>query len=138
MHKIFVYGTFLKDECHHNYLKNAKFLKKAKLKGYEIYVINDIPFAIPSKNNKKSIDGEIYSINKKTLNKLDELENQPGLYERNWIDDQYGGIWIYIDSDPLKLRELAKEGKLKSISNYKEYIKKQNKKIKNFKEYYLN
>lgn len=78
---LFVYGTLQKGYGLNAYLKNAKFVADAQIKGFKLLGYFGIPFAV--KEKKSNIKGEIYLLNEDFINndliKIDIIE---GSYSR--------------------------------------------------------
>lgn len=76
-YKVFVYGTLMKDFYgYKKYLKSAKFIGNAKIKGKLYQTQSNYPVAILT-NDEKFIDGEIYEVDRDTMIKL---RNYEGVY----------------------------------------------------------
>lgn len=69
---LFVYGTLMKGERNHYYLKGCKFVGEAIIKNYELLEVHDYPGMVPSQNGK--VRGEVYLIDNQTKKALDILE----------------------------------------------------------------
>lgn len=94
--KVFVYGTLRKDDYNHIFLENSKFLKFVRTKPeWLFYDLGGFPAAVEGGNI--SIFGELYDIDKPTMDRLDMLESHPEFYVRRKIileDDQE--VYAYI------------------------------------------
>lgn len=92
--RVFVYGTLKNGQPNHYWLTNptnglAEFLTKGKTKNQFPLVIGtqyNVPFLLMSPGNGRNINGEIYEIDEKMLEKLDVLEDYPRLYDRQIQD----------------------------------------------------
>jgi gamma-glutamylcyclotransferase (GGCT)/AIG2-like uncharacterized protein YtfP len=91
LHNVFVYGTLKSGEHNHSIVSpkenGSKFLGPATTcaETYVIYCNCGFPMAQDIrvvKPNTYKIIGEIYSVNRKTLAKLDRLESNGTLYSR--------------------------------------------------------
>jgi gamma-glutamylcyclotransferase (GGCT)/AIG2-like uncharacterized protein YtfP len=103
---VFVYGTLLSGEANHFFLSESdSMLINAEVwaEGYEMFDNNGwFPFAARARQAGEKIKGEIWAIDEKTLNDLDQLEGvSGGLYER--IFDQNLQAYLYVK--PEKNRE---------------------------------
>lgn len=79
--KVFVYGTLRKGGGNHSLLKDAIYVGKAITnEKYSMYV-SGIPYVNPN-DKETNIVGEIYQVDKKTLDNLDILEGHPSWYFR--------------------------------------------------------
>ncbi len=92
MPKLFVYGSLRKGMSHHHYLKDQKFIGRArsalkfavKMLTFE-GIEGEYPIAQES-GDGRPLDGEIYEINDDILQMLDEYEEYPELYDRRAFD----------------------------------------------------
>jgi len=85
MLKVFVYGTLISGHINHSYyLSKSKFLGEAELAGYAMYSVSSFPGIVSETFGK--VKGEVYSVNEKTLRKLDSLEGEGSLYNRKMVD----------------------------------------------------
>ncbi|EOD01462.1 gamma-glutamylcyclotransferase family protein [Caldisalinibacter kiritimatiensis] len=83
MYKMFVYGTLMKRHSNHDFLKNQRFIGKGLLKGYKMYrVVISFPGIVKSSQIEDVVIGEVYEIDKKTLQNLDKLEGEGHMYKR--------------------------------------------------------
>lgn len=102
MPKVFVYGS-LRKELHNDYLlENSTLLGLSKTHPeWTLFDLGAFPAAVPS--GSTAILGEVYEVDKRTLNELDQLEMCPTWYQRKLIDTDYGAAWIFylqaVDSD---------------------------------------
>ncbi|XP_013775292.1 gamma-glutamylaminecyclotransferase-like isoform X2 [Limulus polyphemus] len=93
-HLVFVYGTLKNGEPNFQWLCNphhgsAKFLGKVKTKKRWPLVIAsryNVPYLLYCEEKGKNVIGEVYEVNDRMLEKLDELENHPTYYERKQED----------------------------------------------------
>ncbi len=81
---VFVYGTLMRGFRNHCLLEGATFVGKAiTAPNYLLYDSGPYPCLIEVGEGKgRRIQGEIYTINKAILSKLDHLEGVPHLYKR--------------------------------------------------------
>lgn len=83
-HLVFVYGTLMKGEQHHEVLMHTKFVGPSEtLPSYDLVQIDYYPAMIPGGGT--TIRGELYEVDDATLAKLDELEEVPHYYVRETI-----------------------------------------------------
>lgn len=85
--KLFVYGTLKKGFYNHFYLKNAKYLGKAKtLHPYPLIAPKRYyPYLVDKKGKGKIVKGELYEVDIATLKRIDRLEEAPRYYKRDFI-----------------------------------------------------
>lgn len=82
--KVFVYGTLMRgNREHENFLSEAQFAGNFVAEGFQLFDFGSYPRVIHSEIDK--IKGELYIIDSKTLEKLDELEDEGNLYIRKLI-----------------------------------------------------
>eukprot|EP00092_Neocalanus_flemingeri_P057389 GFUD01068200.1.p1 GENE.GFUD01068200.1~~GFUD01068200.1.p1 ORF type:complete len:156 (+),score=57.77 GFUD01068200.1:70-537(+) len=125
---VFVYGTLKKGEPNHHWLSSPENGVQ-QFKGQAI-TVNQFPLVIASRYNipylmdkagvGNKIMGEIYEVDEKMLEKLDELEDHPRYYERRIekvtkVDTKEEmSCWIYL------LKKYKEEMlSLPMLSNYK-------------------
>ncbi|XP_048053866.1 gamma-glutamylaminecyclotransferase B-like [Megalobrama amblycephala] len=90
---IFVYGTLKKDQPNYLLMRNpdngqAEFVAHARtVERYPLVIAtkNNIPFLLNVPETGQRIQGEIYSVDKKMLDFLDEFEECPELYQRTTV-----------------------------------------------------
>ena len=83
-HRLFVYGTLMKGEHHHDVLKEARFVGLSETRPeYELVQIDYYPALIPGGSLR--IIGELYEVDDALLARLDELEEVPHYYVRERI-----------------------------------------------------
>ena len=108
-HQVFVYGTLMKGESNHHYLRNARFLgKAATAPQYRLYSLGAYPVLCDA--GKQRIHGEVYRISQVALQRLDELEEYPQYYQRKLIATPWGRAWIYYQRQPRGRARLISSG----------------------------
>ena len=80
-HRLFVYGTLMKGEHHHEVLKEASFVGLAETEPHFDLVQVDYYPALLSQGTTRII-GELYEVDDATLAQLDELEEVPHMFVR--------------------------------------------------------
>ena len=84
-HLVFVYGTLMQDEHHHDQLEGATFLGSRRTKPeYDLVQVDYFPAMLAG--GRTSVQGELYSVNQALLARLDELEEVPHYYVREVIE----------------------------------------------------
>lgn len=87
---VFVYGTLKRNQPNHHLMENIEN-GSAKLMGcgktidcYPMIIASryNVPFVLNASGIGHQINGEIYSIDDKMLQTLDQLEKHPNVYER--------------------------------------------------------
>lgn len=111
VHKVFVYGTLKKGfYFYERYLggEKAQFIGKAIASpDYSLYV-DGMPHMIREPTDLP-VKGELFAVDEKTLDSLDELEGHPIVYKREIIEvyDDVGELvlaWAYLRSPNFKGR----------------------------------
>ena len=93
---VFVYGTLKEGYGNHGCLENSPRITEGWLCGFEMWQ-NGIPYVRRSNDPESKVYGEVYEANWDTvLGSLDILEGHPRFYEREFISDQLGGVWVYL------------------------------------------
>ena len=82
---VFVYGTLMKNKRNHHYLNNATFISSSFIEGYFMFDLGSYPGIAKSKYNSK-VYGEVYKVDKQTMNRLDELEEVGYLYNKEEVE----------------------------------------------------
>ena len=77
--KVFVYGTLMKGETNHGFLRHSTFLGNAAVEGYEMYNVGLFPAIIPGDGLAV---GEVYSVPVGDIPSIDSLEGEGSLYEK--------------------------------------------------------
>ena len=103
-HLVFVYGTLRKGQCNHFFLDRSKFLGNAKTKKRYALYGNWLPFLSRTRAIVR-VTGEVYSIDKPTFRRLDQLEGHPDAYKREQDevvleDGTELTVWIYFCDTP--------------------------------------
>lgn len=93
-HQVFVYGTLMKQEANHHYLRHAHYRGPANTAPqYRLYSLG--PYPVLCLNGKQRIHGEVYRVSQRQMHQLDQLEEYPHYYQRKHIPTPYGRAWIY-------------------------------------------
>jgi len=80
-HLVFVYGTLMQGEHHHDQMAGSAFLGARRTQPeYELVLIDYFPAMLAG--GHVSVLGELYAVNDATLARLDELEEVPEFYVR--------------------------------------------------------
>lgn len=84
MSELFVYGTLMRGEHHHDLIAGAEFLGEATtLPAYELVLVDYFPALL--QGGSTAVHGELYRVDAETLARLDELEEVPHYYVRAQI-----------------------------------------------------
>jgi gamma-glutamylcyclotransferase (GGCT)/AIG2-like uncharacterized protein YtfP len=78
---LFVYGTLMRGEHHHDVMQGAEFVAEVETApGYELVLIDYFPALL--EGGSARIRGELYRVDAETLARLDALEEVPHYYVR--------------------------------------------------------
>ena len=110
-YKVFTYGTLMKGQCNHHYVKDEDYRKDAVLCGYGLKETGcGYPAAIPMEGFK--VYGEIYEVDEETKANMDILEDVGFLYDCNVVsvetkdDEEEVLFYEYIeDTSHMKTRK---------------------------------
>lgn len=92
MRPIFVYGTLKRGYGNHHLLETAEFVGCDQAPGI-VYGGHGAPVAQPcADGSERWIQGEVYHVDEKTLQRLDALEGHPRAYRRTPIVLRSGAI----------------------------------------------
>ena len=82
--KVFVYGTLMKGQPNHYIMSDAKYEGKYKTDDrWGLINIGDFPALVP---HVLAVEGEVYTVSKEVLARLDRLEGvDSGMYRRKYI-----------------------------------------------------
>ena len=98
-HTVFVYGTLLRDERNHHYLRKATRLGAWRTPPrFSLWSLGAYPVACPGGNQR--ISGEVYRVDDRQLLLLDRLEEVPDYYFRTGLKTPWGMAWIYLQPRP--------------------------------------
>ena len=85
---VFVYGTLMKGERAQAYLNGQEFLGEGLLRDYGIYHLGSYPGIKPLEGG--SVPGELYLVDRMTLQRMDQYEGEGSLYHRVAVDVETG------------------------------------------------
>lgn len=98
-HRVFVYGTLLRGESNHHWLRRAEFLGRwCTPPRYRLHDLG--PYPVLCGGGTQRIHGELYRVDAWTMAGLDRLEGYPDHYDRKLIPTPRGPAWIYFRSEP--------------------------------------
>lgn len=81
MHRVFVYGSLKRDFEHHSVIRGARLvLERATVAG-RLYVAGRYPAVVLGGTGR--VYGEVYVVTTEQLERLDEFEDVPHLYQRS-------------------------------------------------------
>lgn len=80
---LFTYGTLKKGFKNHKLIENSKYIDTGKIVGFDLYDLGPFPGI---KEGTEEVFGEIYEIDRETLKRIDRLESEGILYNRETVD----------------------------------------------------
>lgn len=111
MQRVFVYGTLKKGQPNHHLISGGIESGDCRVEGvgvteakYPLIVTTryNVPFLLdaPNARNAVNVEGEVYSVNDKMMEILDDLEAHPTFYTRSQIpiifQDKSEKMWCYL------------------------------------------
>jgi gamma-glutamylcyclotransferase (GGCT)/AIG2-like uncharacterized protein YtfP len=101
---VFVYGSLKRGEHNHRLLARARFVGEARTQPcYRLRVTSSYPAMIRTDEDPLSIEGEVFDVDRATLARLDRLEDNGRLYQRELIPvvvegspEQPCQVWAYV------------------------------------------
>lgn len=97
---LFVYGTLKRGQRNHKYLEGARFLSEGRtLEEYCMYYSDYMKFPIVTWDEVSYIHGELYRVDKDTLDRIDKLESSIFTREEVLVVLPMSGTiktWMYI------------------------------------------
>jgi len=95
---IFVYGSLKQGQANHHYLTDGQLIQftRTTRAAYSLISLGDYPAALP--NGHAAIKGELYKVSQTCLQRLDELEENGKLYQRQLVElgAQPQTAWMYL------------------------------------------
>jgi gamma-glutamylcyclotransferase (GGCT)/AIG2-like uncharacterized protein YtfP len=106
MDLVFVYGSLKRGQTHHHLLATARFEGEARASGLALHDLGPFPMAIaaaqPEAGSETDLEtvpvsGEVFAVDRETLEQLDRLEGVPRLYQRQRLELLDGRLaWVYL------------------------------------------
>ncbi len=95
---LFVYGTLMRGHANHHVLAGARFGGAARMPGVRLHDLGPFPMAVATAETAAdSVNGELWWVESRDLERLDRLEGHPRLYERRQRPLETGQIaWVYL------------------------------------------
>jgi gamma-glutamylaminecyclotransferase len=101
---LFVYGTLMSGQKSNDLLAGQEFVRPAQtMPIYRLYGLGWHPGLVVDRTSGLSVRGELWSVDDKTLAKLDEYEGVPHWYTRDFIAiaDLAGDVQAYFFNGPV-------------------------------------
>ena len=93
MNLLFVYGTLMKGEVNHHYLRDCEYMGEAIIDDCELLELDGYPGIISSFNVQ--VRGEVYKVDDNSLKEIHELEGDEYLYTKGIVHLNDQDIDIY-------------------------------------------
>jgi gamma-glutamylcyclotransferase (GGCT)/AIG2-like uncharacterized protein YtfP len=84
MKNIFVYGTLKKGYGNHRLLRDCEFVEEFVVPGFKLFE-SGIPYMKRTGNPDDKVLGEVYKVDNRSLQYLDQLEGHPDWYRREVV-----------------------------------------------------
>jgi gamma-glutamylcyclotransferase (GGCT)/AIG2-like uncharacterized protein YtfP len=81
---VFVHGVLRSGNSHHGHLEDAKFIGKGRTKEQFALYLGVLPYVVKSEKVSRIV-GEVYEVDKRTLRRLDLVEQCPSWHYRDWV-----------------------------------------------------
>ena len=93
--RLFVYGSLQRGFRHHELLAGARFVERAStVPGHRLVVVDGYPALTAGRG---AVVGELFEVDTPLLERLDEFEDCPTLYQRIRVELAGGaGAWAYV------------------------------------------
>lgn len=113
-HRVFVYGTLMRHEANHHYLRAATYLGRARTAPrYRLFSLGSYP--VLCLNGRQRVYGEVYQVSTATLQQLDRLEEYPHYYQRKQVPTAFGPAWLYFQAQPPVTARPIASGRWQSV-----------------------
>lgn len=89
---VFTYGTLMAGERNHRFLDKTPLANNAMIYGFNLYNLGTFPGIRPSRHNDRTVKGEIYMVDSKSMDQINRLEDEGNLYKLEFVDVLYGEI----------------------------------------------
>lgn len=118
-HTLFVYGTLKRNCSNSHLLQSAQYLGEGITREQYAMYVQGIPYVLKTEQ-RYCIHGELYTIDNKTLKRLDALEGHPDWYHREQVaildaNNQVITAWIYLYPD--RVGTLNPDGRYVQFTN---------------------
>ena len=80
LHRIFVYGTLMRGESNHRLIASQELEGEGFIRGFNLYNLGYYPGIRPSDNPEHVVYGEVYLVDDRTLERVNQLEGEGSLY----------------------------------------------------------
>ena len=125
LHRIFVYGTLMAGEYNHDYVSSQKCEGEGIIRGFNLYNIGCYPGIRPSRHPEHVVHGEVYLVDDKTLEKVNQMEGEGSLYLLQYTDvimeDRTVTAGVYVYNDVCKKNRRIHSGYWKQRKIYIAY-----------------
>lgn len=87
--RVFVYGTLMRGNSNHRYLKGCEFLGEAELKDFALYNVKQYAGIKPRQGF--TVKGEVFEADEAARARLDKLEEEGSLYTAQHVSVTLNG-----------------------------------------------
>lgn len=96
--EVCVYGTLKKGYGNHRIIteEGGTYLRNHKIQGFVMFDLGGFPCIVPSTHDSAYVHVEMYAINRKALERMDQLEGHPNFYQRMIIETEHGRHFVYV------------------------------------------
>ena len=101
--RVFVYGTLLRGEGNHQYLRTARLVGEARTSpAFRLHDLGAFPGLVAG--GEHVVAGEVYEVDDATLAALDQLEDHPEFYRRTGVvlDDGTAAVTYLLAPDQVE------------------------------------
>lgn len=124
---MFVYGTLMSGFSNSRLLRNSLLVDRGTTEEEYTLAVSSIPFLV-EEDGKNYVSGEVYKVDEKTLNAIDQLEGHPDWYERKVISiiteqgDKLQAWAYFMQKSKLKTVTVIESGDYREYSYNKDAI----------------
>jgi gamma-glutamylcyclotransferase (GGCT)/AIG2-like uncharacterized protein YtfP len=118
-HLVFVYGSLKQNFGNHHCLETATFVEATRTAARSFRMESMGGFPAVLKNGSYAIEGELYEVSDKTLERLDRLESNGHFYERELVFLASGHTaWMYLLMSNGAAFRFGDNGRVKNTRNH--------------------
>lgn len=111
---LFVYGTLMRGESHHRWLREATFLGPHRTA--PLFALYDLGAYPGLKRGRFAVSGELFALSGTALRRIDDFEDCPRLYARVPLLTPQGRAWVYLYRGTVRDHPLIPSGDWRTVS----------------------